>query len=76
MRLSRNPQLFEGGLKLRLSPDGAFGTVLGQPPALPGPLPCPAPPGGTDVGRGAAGPVFELDLLMLISCDHGNIAVE
>lgn len=45
---------FDGGLLLRLLPDGTLGTVLGHPPAVPGPLPCPAPPRGAVAGRVAA----------------------
>lgn len=45
-----------GGLKLRFLPDSTLRTVLGQPPALPGPFLWPAPPrgAGAGAGRGAA----------------------
>ena len=52
---------FAGGLFDRLSPDARSFTVLGQPPALPGPRPFPAP------GRGAltfGEPVCEVLLLL------------
>ena len=76
----RQPSNFWGSVQRRggspLPPDALPGTVLGHPPALPGPFPCPAPPRGEGVWRGVTGLPCEVDLLMLISCDHGNIAVK